>query len=85
MEIQRDELQEIIILHLGQQHVGAAFEEIFGEAALGVNELVDPLLNRPAADELVHEHVLGLADAKRAVCGLILDGRIPPAVEVHDV
>ena len=46
---------------------------------------VDALLDRPAADELVHQNVLLLPDAIGAVGGLVLDGRIPPAVEVDDV
>ena len=46
---------------------------------------VDPLLDRAAADELVHQHVALLADAEGAVGGLVLDGRIPPAVEVDHV
>ena len=64
MEIERDELQQIVVFHLGQEHVGAAFEQIFGETAFGVNELIDALFNRPAADELVHEHVLGLPELR---------------------
>src|SRR5207247_53920 len=33
--------------------------------------------------ELVHEHVSGLANSKRAICRLILDRGIPPAVVMH--
>ena len=85
MEIERDELQQLVVLHLGQQHLGAALEQILRQLPLRVNQLVDLLLDRPAADELVHQHVLGLADAKRAIGRLILDRRIPPAIEMHDV
>ena len=52
---------------------------------LGGDELVDPLLHRAPTDELVHEHVLLLTDAKGPVGGLVLHGRVPPAVEVYDV
>ena len=52
---------------------------------LRLDQLVDLLLDRAAAHELVHEHVLGLADAERAIGGLILHRRVPPAVEVDDV
>src|SRR5664279_4468065 len=31
------------------------------------------------------QHVLGLTDAEGPVGGLVLDCRIPPAIEVHDV
>ena len=85
MDIERDELQQLIVLHLGQQHLATAFEQIIGELALRVNELIDPLLNRPAADELVHQDVPGLADAERAVGGLVLDSWVPPAIDMDDV
>src|SRR5438093_2077145 len=85
MEIERNELQQLVVSHLGQQHLATAFEQILGQLALGVNELIDLFFNRPAADELVHEHVPGLADAERTVGGLILDGWIPPAIEMHDM
>jgi len=60
--------------------VATAFEQILRELALGVNELIDPFFNRPAAHELVHQDVLGLADTERTVSRLILDSRIPPAI-----
>ena len=85
MQIQRNELQELVVSHLGQQDLATAFEQILGELALGVNELIDPFFDRPAADELVDQDVPGLSDAERPVGGLILDGWIPPAIEVHDV
>ena len=39
----------------------------------------------PSASELVDLDGLVLADAVGAVGGLVLDGRVPPAVVVHDV
>ena len=74
MEIQRDELQQLVVSHLGQQHLTTALKQILRELALGVNESIDLFFHRPTADELVYEHVLRLADAKRTVGGLILDG-----------
>ncbi len=44
MQIKRNELQQVLVLHLGQHRLGAALEQILGEPALGVNELIDPLL-----------------------------------------
>jgi hypothetical protein len=46
---------------------------------------VDLFFDGAAADELVHQHVLGLPDAEGAVGGLVLHRRVPPAVEVHHV
>ena len=46
---------------------------------------IDALLDRAAADELVHQHVLRLPEAERAVGRLVFDRRIPPAIEVHDM
>ena len=52
---------------------------------LALDQLVELLLERAGADELVHLHVARLADAEGAVGGLVLHGRVPPAVEVEDV
>ena len=54
MEIKRDELQEFVVSHLGQEHLAAAFQQILRELALRVNELINLFFNCPAADELVH-------------------------------
>ena len=53
--------------------------------ALALDHLVDALLERAGTHVLVDLHVARLADAERAVGGLVLDGRVPPAVEVEDV
>ena len=45
----------------------------------------DAVLDGALGDQPVHLHRPGLADAVRAVGGLRLDGRVPPAVVVHDV
>ena len=50
-----------------------------------LDHLVENLLERAGADELVHLHVAPLADAKRAVRRLILHGRVPPPVEMKHV
>ena len=47
--------------------------------------LGDPVLDGALADQPVHLDGPGLADAVRAVGGLVLDGRVPPAVVVDDV
>src|SRR5207245_5943055 len=65
------------------QQLGATSQQILRQLPLRVDELVDLFLDRPATQELVHEHVRGLTDAERAICRLILDRGIPPAVEVN--
>src|SRR2546429_584887 len=52
---------------------------------LRFNQLVNLLFHRPAADELVHQDILGLADAEGTVGRLVLNRRIPPSVKVHDM
>ena len=52
---------------------------------LRVDQGVDLLLDRAAADELVHQDVFLLADAEGPIGRLVLDRRVPPAVEMHDV
>ena len=84
-QVKADEVQQLVVFQLGQMQLGAAFQQIMRELPLRFDERVDLFLDRSAADELVHQHVLGLPDAEGAIGGLILDRGIPPAVEVHDV
>ena len=46
---------------------------------------IDLILDGAAADELVHQHILVLADAEGPVGGLVFDRRIPPSVEMDDM
>src|SRR5215471_15881453 len=86
VEIERDQPQKLGILHLSQQHLStASSEEVSGQLLLAFDHLVDSVLHRPSADELMHEHVAFLPDAKGAIGGLRLDGRVPPSVEMYDV
>ena len=50
-----------------------------------VDQGVDAFLDGAAADELVDQHVPLLADAERPVGRLVLDRRVPPAIEMDDV
>ena len=55
------------------------------QPALGLLQVQNPLLQRPLGNDLVHRHVLGLANAVRAVRGLVLRGGVPPGVRMqHD-
>ena len=62
-----------------------AGKDLVGELLFACDEIVNTLLHRAPADELVDEHVLLLADAKGAVRCLVLDRRVPPPVEVDDM
>ena len=51
--------------------------------ALAGDDLLDPLVDGAGAHEPVRHDGAGLADAPGAVTGLVLDGRVPPAVVSH--
>ncbi len=82
---ERDRRADRAEIEIAEPVVGAPREHLLRELALRVEQLVDALLERAEADQAVHEHRLALADAMHAVGRLLLDGRVPPAVEVEDV
>src|SRR5687768_9870069 len=51
-----------------------------GDVALAGHDLLDPLVDGAGAHEAVRHDGAGLADAPRAVAGLVLDRGVPPAV-----
>src|SRR5207302_5122499 len=57
----------------------------FRKRHLALDQVVQCLLKGTNADELVHLYVAVLTDSERPVRGLVLDGGVPPAVEVEDV
>src|ERR1019366_7094262 len=80
-EVKLDEAHQVVVRELGQTGLRAALDHGVREGALGRDERVDALLDRAAADELVHEDVPLLPDPERAIGSLILDGGVPPAIE----
>jgi hypothetical protein len=56
-----------------------------GQAPFLLDHPVDALLQRAHADQLADLHVAALADPEHPVGGLVLNRRVPPAVEVDDV
>src|SRR5205807_1731341 len=63
----------------------AGADDVPGHLLLALDHLVDLLFQCTHAEELVHQYVARLADAEGAVGRLVLDRRVPPAVEVKDV
>src|SRR5260370_36259856 len=85
VKIERNQLEQLLVFQFGQEQARAAFEQIRGKLLLRFDHVVDFIFDRPPAHELVHQYVLVLSNAKSTVRGLILNRRIPPAVEMHDV
>ena len=56
-----------------------------GDVALAGDDLLDAFVDGAGAHEPVRDDRAALADAPRPVAGLVLDGRVPPAVVEHDV
>ena len=81
---QGHELAQLSGVELGDPSLAAA-DDPLGEVLLLRDQRVDPLLERADARQLAHLDVLALADPERPVGRLVLDRRVPPAVEVDDV
>src|SRR5262249_5863330 len=79
------ELRQLRIGHVGDPALALLADDAARELSLGVDHVVELLLERSLADELVDHDRLSLSDAERAVRRLVLDRGIPPAVEVNDV
>src|SRR5947207_13764818 len=58
IQIQRNEFQQFLIVHLGQQQIDSTFEQIPGKVAFGFDERVDFLFYGSAAQELLDKHIL---------------------------
>ena len=57
-KIERDELQQFVAVHLREQQLGAALQQILRQLPFRLDELVDLLLDRSPAHERVDEHIL---------------------------
>ena len=75
---------ELFVRELGDPVLAGA-DDVLGDRPLALDHLVDALLERAVAYELVDLHLAVLTDAEGPVRRLVLDGGIPPAVEVEDV
>src|ERR1700756_2373870 len=82
MNVERHEIEQFAIAHLGEQEFRAALQHILHQLLLRFDQLVDTVLDRATADKLMHQDVPLLADTKRTVSRLIFHGRVPPAIVV---
>src|SRR5471030_2068059 len=82
---QRDRRSDRAEIEIAEPVLRAARHDFLHELALRVEQLVDPLLERPETDQAVYEDRLPLPQAMHTIRCLLLDGGIPPAVEVEDV
>src|SRR5207245_4246770 len=85
VDVEGDEVEQLVVLHLGEQQLGAPFEQVPRQDPLRFDQAIDPFLDRAAADELVDQYVSGLPEAEGAGGRLVLARRVPPAIEVDDV
>src|ERR1035437_5050730 len=85
VDIQGDESEQFLVAHFSEHFLAAAFKQFVGKRALSLDDLVDAFLDGAPAYELMHQHIVLLADAESAVGGLVFDGGVPPAVEVDDM
>src|SRR5687767_4917682 len=60
-------------------------QQLVRQLALRLDHRIDFLLQGTATNELVNQNVLRLPHTERTVRCLVFDGRVPPAVEMHDV
>src|SRR5262249_52868501 len=60
-------------------------QQLVEKLPLPVQHFGDAALNRFLGDEARHENRLALADTVDPVDRLVLDGRVPPAVEKEDI
>src|SRR6266852_7094323 len=71
--------------HFSQFDFIASLEKLARHSLLRFDQLVNSLLDRSSADELVDDDALLLTDPEGAVRRLVLHCWIPPTIEVNDV
>jgi len=56
MNIELYQIEQLGVAHLGEQKFRSALQHILDELLFGFDQLVDPVFNGAAADELVHQY-----------------------------
>ena len=82
--VEHEQRSEAVGGQLGEPVLALADDHPRQRGLLGDHRL-DPLLDGAGAEELAHLDGAPLPDAERPVGGLVLHGRVPPAVQVHHV
>src|SRR3984957_5904139 len=83
MNIKRHQIQQLPVAEFGQLQLGTSLEHILHERLLRLDKLFDLILDGALTDEFVHQNIPRLPDPERPIRCLILDGRIPPTIEMH--
>src|SRR5271156_2995083 len=83
MNIKCHQIQQLLVAELGQLQLRTSFENVLDKRLLRLDQLIDPILDSAAADELVHENIAGLPNPECPIGCLILDGWVPPTIEMH--
>ncbi len=60
MNIKRHQIQQLLVAELGQLQLRTAFEHLFDERLLRLDQLIDLILDSAATNELVHENIARL-------------------------
>src|ERR1022692_4739899 len=83
MNIKGHEIQQLLVAELGQLQLRTSLKHILDERLLRLDQLIDLILDSALTDELVRQNIPGLPDPERPIGCLILDGWIPPTIEMH--
>src|SRR5271156_111714 len=83
MNIKCHQIQQLLVAELGQLQLRTCFENVLDKGLLRLDQLINLILDSAAADELMHENIARLPDPERPIGRLILDGWIPPTIEMH--
>src|SRR5215467_1545637 len=84
-QVESHKFKQFLVFHFGQHHLGTATEEVSGQLLLRLDHLIDLVFDRAAANEFVHQHILGLSNSERAIGSLMFHSRIPPPVKMNDM
>ena len=82
MNIKCHQIQQLLVAELGQLQLRTCFENVLDKHLLRLDQLIDLILDSALTDELVHQNIPRLPDPECPIGCLVLDGRIPPTIEM---
>src|ERR1700692_2411880 len=83
MNIKGHEIQQLLVAELGQLQLSTAFEYVLDECLLRLDQLIDLILDSPLTGKLSSQNIARLPNPELPIGCLILDGWIPPTIEMH--